>query len=870
MREDKRAKLSEIFNEVSKTYNEIVTELPEFGTVKLAQTLEEEEKYFASAQGFYKVAVVGSYSTGKTTVLKSLFFDRGLYEIELPTAADITTQVPTIIKLIPGYTESCYVRADAITPADFLAALRWSIEQINAKTPLEKPNFNDLTPSGFSAWVNEVAIPVLKQPIRGGTSATNDHFIKELQEAVQIFRTLDPGYRLPAINSINTALAAIKDPKASRSLRSISISIPGRNLTYPIQLVDLPGMDVPNLAHRQFSYKFIAEEADAVLFIKDAQKPSFTEGEQELLTHIASKLYDIQQKCFFVFNKWHDTDHPGAEKAVRELLNDYHFQSKNIFRISALPALMNMEEKEGVDIDSRYRKNQQDWAISNYKDLKHKYGNRLLTEMGIVQLKEFLEYYCENSLPMLALKNHADTLTDFTKAMNKRLEEIVINLKEGNADISVFESPDLGRCEAALASFKENVHGIESRLDEFADSLQDSLEKLIETTEGKVIIYEKGKLEELPEGPIAKMLYKLGLKSKAKSKSQKNFANTPSVSPAPGKNRKGKSPKELDVPGGTEESVIFEEEPDLLEQEDTVPEMVPQRPIDILTYLVKDVFPNIDVYQRARVISNYTAGRSKVLSHEIELAVIKDVNKLLREKFLDVLVGLVAHHIQVLCRTIDNEGYIDHIEDILSQFNLNLYIQPHTMFVKFMDGLKARLNEACEVMAEMAIKKLDEVGVYNERLNFVAGMPCDAQEQCRKKQTILVEYLTENYKKHVAIAFQTLRDEGWDELSEKIAKGREQLVGLLGRHDVIASKIFEERKAMERRGKSYERALFEQMEDSLKEKFAVLKDVAKEDLEVKVTQRNSKITEYQQKIQLQTHQIKDLVSGISLPKNEDD
>lgn len=87
---------------------------------------------------------------------------------------------------------------------------------------------------------------------------------------------------------------------------------------------------------------------------------------------------------------------------------------------------------------------------------------------------------------------------------------------------------------------------------------------------------------------------------------------------------------------------------------------------------------------------------------------------------------------------------------------------------------------------------------------------------------------------------------------------------------MIASKIFEERKAMERRGKSYEKALFEQMEDSLREKFAVLKDVAKEDLEVKVTQRNSKITEYQQKIQLQMHQIKDLVSGISLPKNEDD
>lgn len=846
MREDRRAKLAESFGEIRSLYDAITTEFPEFGNVSLSQAFEEEEKYFASAQGFYKIAVVGSYSTGKTTLLKALFFEQGLYEIDLPTAADITTQVPTIIKMIPGYSTKCHVTADIITRQDFIAALRWSIEQISKKVPMEKPNFQNLTPSAFAQWVDQVAIPILKQPKRSGLGAMEEHYIQELKEAILIFRTLDPGYKIPAISDISTALNAIKDSKASRSLRSISISIPSRNITYPVQLVDLPGMDVPNLAHRQFSYKFIAEEADAVLFLKDAQRPSFTEGEEELLTHIVSKLFDIQQKCFFIFNKWHDTDHPGAEKAVREVINKYHFQSRNIFRVSALPALMCMEERAAIDIVGKYARTQQEWAISGYQELKAQYGEKMPAEMGIIQLQEFLEYYCENSLPVLALSNHAETINDLLKAMHKRMEDMHIDSDTGPVDAGSFENPNLSRCQAAIEEFKENVHGIESRLDDLADSLEESLQKLIESAHGKVVLYDDDRLQELPAGKLARLFHRVLFR-------KKKGAAPPAK----------KTAKELDVPGGkqTTSDVLFDE-PDLMEHQAEIEEKtVPQRPVDIMTYLVKEVFPSIDVYQRARVVRNYTAGRSRVHSHEIELAVIRDVNKALREKFLEVLVGIVAHHIEVFCRTIDNEGYLDNLENILTQLNLNIYVQPHTRFASFMEGLKNRLNEACEVMAEMAIKELDEVGVYNEDLNRVAALTCETQEECRIKQDGLIEYLRKNYEKHLSIAFSTLRDEGGDELSEKIAKGREQLVGLLGRHQVIASKIFEERQFMQKKGIAIKLSLFEEIDQTLREKMAVLKDVAKEDLELKLTQRNSKVSEYQQKLQVLSHRCKELLGG---------
>lgn len=869
MREDRRAKLAETFGDIKNLYSELTNEAAEFGSGKIVEALDEEERYFSSAQGFYKIAVVGSYSTGKTTVLKTLYYDRGLYEVDLPTAADITTQVPTIIKIIPGYSGGLGVEAETLTRPDFIDALKWMVEQINKRVPLERPNFQDLTPASFSQWVDTVAVPVLSQPVRGGTGATQEHFIRELKEAVQIFRTMDPGYKIPTINTISAALNAIKDPKAARVLRSISISIPGRNLTYPVELVDLPGMDVPNLAHKQFSYKFIAEEADAVLFLKDAERPSFTDEEEELLTHIVSKLFEIQQKCFFIFNKWHDTDHPGAEKAVHEVIQKYHFQSRNIFRISALPALIAMEEKSGIDIEGKYRRGQQEWAIGTFRKLKQQFGPKLLEEMGVIQLKEFLEYYCENSLPMLAVRNHAESLNELLKLMNKRLDEMQMDAKNGKVDPAVFEDSDISKYLAAMESFKENVHGIEGRLDDLADSLQESIEKLLEASQGRVSVFADEEIEQLPEGKLARLFHRMGLGRK-KPKPFSPVQQTLRKPTTPGtldqttlrRPSSKKSVKDLDVPGGKETQVggvIFDDEQTDGLDSDMPQELVPQRPVDIMTYLEKDMFPTIDVYQRARIIRHYTAGRSKVHSHEIELAVIHDVNKSLREKFLEVLIAIVAHHIEVFCRTIDNEGYLDNIEGILTQFNLHLHLQPHAMFAKFMDAFKNTLNEACSVMAEMAIKKVDEVGVYSEDLNQVAGMSCETLDDCRKKQEFLISYLRTNYEKYLALAFRTLGEEGWDELAGKIAKTREQLVGLLGRHQIIISKIFDERQIAQKRGTAYQMALFEQIEESLREKMAVLKDVAKGDLELKVTERNAKLAGYQQKIQLFSQQCKDLI-----------
>ena len=51
------------------------------------------------------------------------------------------------------------------------------------------------------------------------------------------------------------------------------------------------------------------------------------------------------------------------------------------------------------------------------------------------------------------------------------------------------------------------------------------------------------------------------------------------------------------------------------------------------------------------------------------------------------------------------------------------------------------------------------------------------------------------------------------------------------------------------------------IEASIKEKFAVFKEAASVNLEIKVTQRNAKITEQQQKIQMLMHQCRELIGA---------
>ena len=286
-----------------------------------------------TAQGFHKIAVVGCRGAGKTTLIKALFFNRGISSLDLPTGGE-STQVPTLVRLIPGYQGSPLVHADMIKRSDFMEAFHALLGEISSVASLERPNFKHFSLVSFSSWVKEIALPALK---KSGTDLSRS-LQQRLQEAPHILKTLDPGYQLPAIETVSMALSAIKDLKASYALRSVSLSTTAKNMANPLQIVDFPPMEGANLVHRHFTDQFLTQEADAVLVVIDSQKHSFHEQEHLLFQKISALKQE--EKIFFLFNKWYEGDRSGGEKAVRELLTTYHFQAQNVFRISALPVLI--------------------------------------------------------------------------------------------------------------------------------------------------------------------------------------------------------------------------------------------------------------------------------------------------------------------------------------------------------------------------------------------------------------------------------------------------------------------------------------------------------------------------------------------------
>ena len=767
--------------------------------------------------------MVGSCGSGKTTLLKALFFDRGLTALELPTSTSTTTHVPTIVQLIPGYSGPNRVKARAIAKKDLAKALYRTLEGIMPKISLPVPEFETMDLQNFTGWVNRTAIPAFKQ-------RELQSYIEDLQETIQIFRALEPSYHFPAIKDVPTALAAVKDPKASRAFHYIRITVPAQNIDYPVQFIDFPGLELPNVLHRQFLYHFITTEADAILLVKDAQRPRFSDKELQLLDLVATRQQDLQQKCFFIFNKWHDTEHPGAERIIRQVIHNYQFPTKNIFRTSALPAFIHLEEKHGIDIESKYLRALQEWAINNYHDLIQKYGSKLFSEMAVIQLQEFLEYYYENSLPTQEMKLHAADIDGMLAVIGERLSDIA----DGSPDLdsSLVEN---GEDEDVLSEFKEDVKRIETRLDEFADSLQESISQLVAPELAAAA--PSGPLlsgSEDSAGKLGGLLGRVGLLRRDKAKTSKSEEN--------------KSSGELDVPPSYAEEDVFSEEPDLLGEDDANIDFLPQRPGSIMSCLVKEIFPGIDIYQRVRVIIDYTAGRTCVHSHEVELAVIHDIDQSLREKILELLAGIVKHYVEVLERTIDNEGYLDHIDRLMARFELNLAIQPHKLVMDFLEDLKSRLNEACGVLVEIIIKKIDAVGCYDDEFNRIAAIPVDSVENCRRKQKYLLDYLEKKYAEYLANVFQNLEKQGWPDLGDRMARARERMVGLLGRNDIINTKISKERQAKERRGEAYEPALFEQMEQSLQEKIASRKEAIRQERHGRIERCYAQVARHRDKL----------------------
>lgn len=103
--------------------------------------------------------------------------------------------------------------------------------------------------------------------------------------------------------SIAEAQNKIRDEKETMFLDKVVLCMQNSGIPEDVVVVNLPGISVPKLRHRQITFRFVNEEAQAIGFVPMANR-LFDKDESEILELVRSGESRIAEKPFWVLNRW--------------------------------------------------------------------------------------------------------------------------------------------------------------------------------------------------------------------------------------------------------------------------------------------------------------------------------------------------------------------------------------------------------------------------------------------------------------------------------------------------------------------------------------------------------------------------------------
>ena len=248
---------------------------------------------------YIKIGFIGKYSSGKSTLVNALL-GRGDF---LPEQTNITTAVPT------------YICPSTEEEEDNYKLVGLTQEQFNTLGRLLKKELEKNIPQATNMTFPEInnAVQSLLQRQKS-LSVVQDALYKQVKEYIKIQPNFSETHKNNA--NLEDAQAAMKDPKSSVTLNSVVCEI---NTQTPIPsdtiLVDLPGLDAPNPYHHEIIYKFIQEEAHAIIFTL----PPLSLFGQVMTEAISAYLkYNSKAMAMWVINQW-DQPTEGQKKKQKTI-----------------------------------------------------------------------------------------------------------------------------------------------------------------------------------------------------------------------------------------------------------------------------------------------------------------------------------------------------------------------------------------------------------------------------------------------------------------------------------------------------------------------------------------------------------------------
>lgn len=136
---------------------------------------------------------------------------------------------------------------------------------------------------------------------------------------------------------------AITDPAHARAVKKVVITTQKLLKEDKVVFYDNPGWDSPITYHRELTSKMVSE-ADAILFVKEFDKPSFNDAETEILekSNAMSKYISIRDKMVVALTRVDETltrrDYTDLLKSHQNMFDKYHIPENRIIPVCALAA----------------------------------------------------------------------------------------------------------------------------------------------------------------------------------------------------------------------------------------------------------------------------------------------------------------------------------------------------------------------------------------------------------------------------------------------------------------------------------------------------------------------------------------------------
>ncbi|WP_160164368.1 dynamin family protein [Rhodopirellula baltica] len=337
------------------------------------------------------VAFVGGFSAGKSSLVNA-FLGRYL----LPESTEVTTAVPTFIR---STNEREFARLSYLSKAEVDG-----LEDLYRQSFAEKFKDDELANMPTRDLIDRIK-PLT---VEGKGKKLLEYFESFLTER-KLREIPDRGISKDC--SLADLAVHIRDEKEAMFLDRVEVFVNDSGIPEDVQLVDLPGISVPNPRHERLTYRFVTQDAHALIFVLRSTQ-LFNQDELEILERIRSGESAIAEKTFWVLNRWDAlSEQQQAETLVsfQDRMREYNIPDSYVMvKTNALHGLLSQLALRGDEpSDPKLVTHAREYE----KSLAHRYGGNhktALKESEISNLQREVIAYLNNRIRETTLRSAVD------------------------------------------------------------------------------------------------------------------------------------------------------------------------------------------------------------------------------------------------------------------------------------------------------------------------------------------------------------------------------------------------------------------------------------------------------------------------------